>query len=174
MQSVLTLGVKIGWYKKNPIKTIPWHNNIHTSKGTNQISTFHFLIVIRTEFSTYGSVSDDNSRSLILKMRITNVVVQGDLGCCIDLKELVLKLSKVRYQPQPLSGIVWQHRKIGGNCIVLSSGKLNCAGKCSTVREGIQRLSRYARFLQRSGYPVKLCDVRVIIRHLPHINEWKH
>ena len=101
-------------------------------------------------------------------MRITNVVVQGDLGCRIDLKELVLKLSKVRYQPQPLSGIVWQHRKIGGNCIVFSSGKLNCAGKCSTVREGIKRLRRYARFFQRSGYPVKLCGVRVITASATH------
>ena len=101
-------------------------------------------------------------------MRITNVVVQGDLGCRIDLKELVLKLSNVRYQPQRCSGIVWQLSKIGGNCIVFSSGKLNCAGKCSTVREGIQRLRRYARFLQRSGYPVKLCGVRVITTSATH------
>ena len=101
-------------------------------------------------------------------MRITNVVVQGDLGCRIDLKELALKLSKVRYQPQRLSGIVWQHRKIGGNCLGFSSGKLNCAGKCSTVREGIQRLRCYARFLQRSGYPVKLCGVRVITTSATH------
>jgi TATA-box binding protein (TBP) (component of TFIID and TFIIIB) len=48
----------------------------------------------------YGSVSGDISRSLTLKMRITNVVVQGDLGCRVELKELVLKCSNVRYQPQ--------------------------------------------------------------------------
>jgi TATA-box binding protein (TBP) (component of TFIID and TFIIIB) len=101
-------------------------------------------------------------------MRITNAVVQGDLGCRIDLKELVLKLSNVRYQPQRFSGIVWQHRKIGGNYLVFFSGKLNCAGKCSTVGEGIQRLRRYPRFLQRSGYPVKLCGVRVITTSATH------
>ena len=101
-------------------------------------------------------------------MRITNVVVQGDLECRIDLKELVLKLSNVRYQPQCCSGIVWQHRKIDGNCLGFSSGKLNCAGKCSTVREGIQRLRRYARFLQRSGYPVQLYGVRVITTSATH------
>jgi TATA-box binding protein (TBP) (component of TFIID and TFIIIB) len=38
-------------------------------------------------------LSEDNSRSLILNMRIINVVVQGDLGCRIDLKELVLKFQ---------------------------------------------------------------------------------
>jgi TATA-box binding protein (TBP) (component of TFIID and TFIIIB) len=116
----------------------------------------------------YGSVSDDNSLSLTLKMRITNVMVQGDLGCRIDFKELVLKRSNVSYQPQRFSGIVWQHRKIGGNYLVFASGKLNCAGKYSTVREGIQRLRRYARLLQRSGYPVKLCGVRVITTSATH------
>jgi TATA-box binding protein (TBP) (component of TFIID and TFIIIB) len=40
-------------------------------------------------------------------MRITNIVVQGDLGCRIDLKQLVLKLSNVRYDPNRFSGIVW-------------------------------------------------------------------
>ena len=56
-------------------------------------------------------------------MRITNVVVQGDLGCRIDLKHLVLKLSNVRYDPNRFSGIIWHHRKIGGSCLVFSSGK---------------------------------------------------
>ena len=80
-------------------------------------------------------------------MRITNIVVQGDLGCRIDLKQLVLKLSNVRYDHNRFSGIIWQHRKIGGNCLVFSSGKLNCNGKCSTFREGIKKLRRYARLL---------------------------
>jgi TATA-box binding protein (TBP) (component of TFIID and TFIIIB) len=101
-------------------------------------------------------------------MRINNVVVQGDLGCRIDLKELVLKLSNVRYQPQRFSGIVWQHRKIEGNYLVFSGGKLICAGKYSTVREGIERLRRYARLIQCSGYPVKLCGVRVITTSATH------
>jgi TATA-box binding protein (TBP) (component of TFIID and TFIIIB) len=75
-------------------------------------------------------------------MRITNVVVQGELGCRIYLKQLVLKLFNVRYDPNRFSGIIWQHRTIGGNCLVFSSGKLNCNGKCSSFREGIKRLGR--------------------------------
>ena len=145
-----------------------YHASCFCVISTNQISSFNFLRVIRTEFSTHVSVSDDNSCSLTLKMGITNVMFQGVLGCRIDLKELVLKFSNMRYQPQRVSGIVWQHRKIGGNCLGFSSGKLNCAGKCSTVHEGIQRLRRYTRLLHRSGYPVKPCGVRVITTSATH------
>jgi hypothetical protein len=48
------------------------------------------------------------------------------------------------YQPQRFSGIVSQHRKIGGHWLVFSSGKLNCAGKCSTGASG-----SYSDFLKR-------------------------
>jgi hypothetical protein len=72
------------------------------------------------------------------------------------------------YQPQRFSGIVSQHRKIGGHWLVFSSGKLNCAGKCSTVLEGIQRLRRYARLLQPRDTRWNLV-VWEWLRHLPHI-----
>ena len=55
-------------------------------------------------------------------------MLQGDLGCRIHLKQLVLKLSNVRYDPNRFSSIIWQHRKIGWNCLVFSSGKLSFTG----------------------------------------------
>ena len=42
-------------------------------------------------------------------MRLTNVVVQGDLGCPIDLRDLILKLTNVRYDPRTFSALIWQH-----------------------------------------------------------------
>ena len=95
-------------------------------------------------------------------MRITNVVVQGDLGCTIDLRNLTYKLTNVRYDPKSFSGVIWQHRKIGGNCLIFSNGKINTNGKCSTLQEGTQRLRRYARLLQRKGYSIRLNGVRLI------------
>ena len=101
-------------------------------------------------------------------MRITNVVVQGDLGCTFDLKELTNQLTNVRYDPKSFSGVIWQHKKIGGNCLIFSNGKINTNGKCSTFREGTQRLRRYARLLQRMGYAIRLNRVRLITASACH------
>ena len=95
-------------------------------------------------------------------MRVTNVVVQGDLGCSVDLRELSLKLGNVRYDPRSFSALIWHHRKIGGNCLVFSTGKINCNGKCSSLQEGRQRLQHYARFVQKLGYRVELRNIKVI------------
>jgi TATA-box binding protein (TBP) (component of TFIID and TFIIIB) len=51
-------------------------------------------------------------------MKLTNVVCSADLRCLIDLKKLCLRLSNAKYDPSQFSGLVWQHKRIGGNCLV--------------------------------------------------------
>lgn len=95
-------------------------------------------------------------------MRITNVVVQGELGCTFDLRELTHRLVNVRFDPRSFSGLIWQHCKIGGNCLLFSNGKINCNGKCLSLRDSRRRLRRYARCLQKMGYEVRLSNVRLV------------
>jgi len=95
-------------------------------------------------------------------MRLTNVVVQGDLGCNIDLRELTYKLGDVRYDPRKFPAVIWQHRKIDGNALVFSNGKINCNGKSTSLKDGRRRLRRYARILQKLGNAVNLRHVRVV------------
>lgn len=94
--------------------------------------------------------------------------MQGDLGCPIDLLQLAYRLRNVRYDPKSFSGVIWQHRSIGGNCLLFSNGKINCNGKCSSFREGRHRLRRYARCLQKMGYPVYLSNVRLVTASAVH------
>ena len=101
-------------------------------------------------------------------MRLTNVVVQGDLGCIICLRELSYKLTDVRYDPRKFPAVIWQHRKIGGNALVFSNGKINCNGKCSSLQDGRRRLRRYARILQKLGNAINLRNVRVITASAAH------
>lgn len=101
-------------------------------------------------------------------MRLTNVVVQGDLGCPIDLRDLILKLTNVRYDPRTFSALIWQHKKIKGNCLLFSTGKINCNGKCSSLLEGRQRLRRYARIVQKLGYRVELRNIKIITASAAH------
>ena len=101
-------------------------------------------------------------------MQLTNVVVQAHLNCNLNLRELVGVLTNVRYDPVKFSGLIWQHRRIGGNCLLFANGKINCNGKCSSIQEGIRRLRRYARLLQRKGCPVRLSNVRVLTVSASH------
>lgn len=101
-------------------------------------------------------------------MRLTNVVVQGDLKCTFDLRHLTLRLANVRYDPKVFSGLIWQHRRIGGNCTLFVNGKINCNGSAASEQEGRRRLRRYARILQRMGYDVKLQNVRLVTASAIH------
>jgi TATA-box binding protein (TBP) (component of TFIID and TFIIIB) len=94
------------------------------------------------------------------------VVVKGDLGCNIDLREL----TDIRYDPRKLLAVIWQHRKIGGNALVFSNGKINCNGKSSSLQDGCSRLQRYGQILQKLGVTVSgahRLSGRIDPQHLP-------
>ena len=101
-------------------------------------------------------------------MLITNSVYSANLGCVIDLRKLCYRITNARYDPGRFPGLIWQHRHIGGNCLVFSSGVINCNGKVSCVKEGRQRLRRYARRLQQLGFPVCLTNVKCITISASH------
>lgn len=101
-------------------------------------------------------------------MIITNVVYSVHLGCPIDLRHLCYRISNVRYDPRKFPGLIWQHKTIGGNCLVFSNGVINCNGKATSIQEGRQRLRHYARRLQRLGYPVYLKDIKCITASASH------
>ena len=102
-------------------------------------------------------------------MYLTNVVCSAHLGCNLNLTELCYQLSNVRYDPARFSGLMWQHRTIGGNCLAFSSGIIQCQGKATSLREGVQRLRRYARILQKKGLEVELQRVKVLTASACHV-----
>ena len=101
-------------------------------------------------------------------MKITNVVCGAHLNCTIDLISLCQRLRNCRYEPRSFPSLIWQHRNIGGNCLVFANGVINSNGKASSFREGRQRLCRYARLLQKYGCPVYLTDVKIITVSASH------
>ena len=101
-------------------------------------------------------------------MYITNVVFSANIGCEIDLRKLCYRLTNVRYDPRRFPGLIWQHKNIGGNCLIFSNGVINCNGKAASPEDCRLRLRRYARRLQRLGYPVNLKDVKCITVSATH------
>ena len=69
-------------------------------------------------------------------MKITNVVCSAHLNCTVDLISLCQRLRNRRYEPRSFPGLIWQHRNIGGNCLVFANGVINSNGKASSFREG--------------------------------------
>ena len=101
-------------------------------------------------------------------MIITNSVYNATIGCDVDLRRLCYRLANARYDPGRFPGLIWQHKTIGGNCLIFSNGAINCNGKASSAREGYQRLRRYARRLQKLGHPVTLTDVKWVTLSATH------
>ena len=92
---------------------------------------------------------------------ITNVVCTADMNCDINLNTLVNKTMNIIYDPARFSGAQWKHPKIGGHCMVFSTGKMMVNGRIRSIIDAKRRLRRYARMLQRLGWPVRLSGVRV-------------
>ena len=71
-------------------------------------------------------------------MKISNVVYSAHIGCSMDLAGLCQRLWNCRYDPRIFPGLIWQHRLIGGNCLVFASGVINCNGKQSALKRAVR------------------------------------
>ena len=100
-------------------------------------------------------------------VELTNVVVQADLSCSINLKHLANNTRDIKYDPGRFTGAIWQHRLIGGNCLVFHNGKVNCNGNKS-IHQAKKRLRQYARLLQRHGFQVTLKKIELITMSAVH------
>ena len=94
-------------------------------------------------------------------VQVTNVVVQTDLQVTIDLTYLTNNTKDIRYDPKLFSAAIWQHRKIGGNCLVFRNGKLNCTGNRS-ILQAKKRTRQYARVLQKMGFSFVLKKIDLV------------
>lgn len=101
-------------------------------------------------------------------MRLTNVVYQGEMNCVLNLNFLTQQLINVRYNPMSFPGVIYQNRKIGENCLIFSIGKINCNGPCESFSQGLKRLRKYARVIQKLGYDVRLQNVRLVTASACH------
>jgi len=102
-------------------------------------------------------------------MHLTNVICSAHLGCTVRLREACYQIDNTRYDPAHFPGLIWQHRRIGGNCLVFANGTIQCQGKARSLGEGIKRVRQYARILQTRGWPVVLSKIKVITASGFHI-----
>jgi TATA-box binding protein (TBP) (component of TFIID and TFIIIB) len=94
-----------------------------------------------------------------MEYRVTNVVLKSVLatGTPLDLPSLANVLTNVVYDPRQFSAIRLRSKKIGGSMLLFANGYAVCHGPATNRFEARRRLRRYARMVQKAGYP----DLRV-------------
>ena len=98
---------------------------------------------------------------------VTHKVYMTDLKCALDLKYIALKTRDVVVSTRAFHVLRWRHKKIGGTCMIYSSGKVIHHGEKNQLR-------KYARLLQKMGYAVRLTHIKLLTRSatytLPPVN----
>lgn len=87
-------------------------------------------------------------------MRYTHRIYSANVSCKLDLKDIALRSHNVKYTKTPFHMLEWKHKKIGGTCLVYTSGKVMCHGDKQMMR-------KYCRVIQKLGYPVRLKDTKL-------------
>ena len=103
-------------------------------------------------------------------MHYTNIVCIMNLGTRISLRTLALNNKNVIYKPSKFSGLIWKHPKIRVNCLVFATGKIVLNGPV-TANEARSAMRKYARLVQKTGYPVKPSGFKVVTRSAVHMLE---
>ncbi|KAK7582515.1 hypothetical protein V9T40_013960 [Parthenolecanium corni] len=88
---------------------------------------------------------------------ITNVVCTGNVRCNVDLRRITLLNYNVEFRNSRVT-IKLRKPKVTAN--IWSNGKIVCFGAPSAM-EAQTGLRRVARIVQRAGYDVKLCPMRI-------------
>ena len=90
------------------------------------------------------------------------------LQCELDLKYLASISQDVEYNPYKHNCLIWRHKKIRGCCMLSKHGKMMCNGSASSIPEAKKRMRRYARLVQKAGYPVHLSTIHVVTMSAVH------
>jgi len=92
---------------------------------------------------------------------ITHRIHSADLNCTIDLDNLTHSTTNIIFKKTPFRVCIWNCKKIRFTCMVFHTGKIVVHGPRESVR-------KYARLLQRLGFPVRLRFIKLITRSMTY------
>jgi transcription initiation factor TFIID TATA-box-binding protein len=82
-----------------------------------------------------------------------NIVSTVNLGCQLDLKRIALQARNAEYNPKRFAAVIMRIRSPRTTALIFSSGKMVCTG-AKSEEDSIQAARRYARVIQKLGFPV--------------------
>ena len=87
--------------------------------------------------------------------KLTHRVIYCDLGCRLNLVNVAETSFDIEYHSLSFERLLWRHRKIRYTCMIYSTRKIICHG-------GKEQLRKYARLVERKGYPVRMLKIKMI------------
>lgn len=91
---------------------------------------------------------------------IKNVVSTSCLGCSLDLLDVATRAWNTEYNPKKFSPVIIRIKHTGSTALLFNSGQLLCISGVS-VEHNKRTARKYARIIQKLGYPVIFSKYRV-------------
>lgn len=98
-----------------------------------------------------------------MDVKVTNVVVRGDLHYNFELRSLLSKLKNCIYRPSRYSGMIWRHKHIKSTCFLFHTGKILCMGN-NSFQEAKKDLRKYARILSKRYSDIHLDKIKLVTK----------
>ncbi|KAL0481849.1 transcription initiation factor TFIID TATA-box-binding protein [Acrasis kona] len=92
--------------------------------------------------------------------QLQNIVSTINLGCKVNLKAIALRARNAEYNPKRFSAVVMRIREPKTTALVFQTGKMVCTG-AKSEDESKLAARKYARIIQKLGYPVKFLDFKL-------------
>ncbi|XP_051723275.1 TATA box-binding protein-like 2 isoform X4 [Ctenopharyngodon idella] len=84
-----------------------------------------------------------------------------NLACPLDLKSIALQARNAEYNPKRFAAVIMRIREPRTTALIFSSGKMVCTGAKSSEEQSRLAARKYARVVQKLGFPAKFLDFKI-------------
>ena len=95
-----------------------------------------------------------------LELKIINVVSSINLGCNLNIKNLVLKFKNAEYNSNKSSIISLKSKNSKISATIFSGGKMICTG-AKSEKEAKSECIKFSKIVKKTGYNVELRDFKI-------------
>uniref|UniRef100_A0A1A9V876 TATA-box-binding protein n=1 Tax=Glossina austeni TaxID=7395 RepID=A0A1A9V876_GLOAU len=94
------------------------------------------------------------------EIKLQNVVATVSVACELNLRDINNRTRNSEYTPSRFHGVVMRMRDPRCTALIFRTGKIICTGARNEVEASLGA-RKFARILQKLGYPVKFTDYRL-------------
>jgi transcription initiation factor TFIID TATA-box-binding protein len=113
-----------------------------------------FSLIFDTEEFTYTPSIEE------LKPEINNIVSTANLGTCLNLKFISLKIKNTEYNSNKNSTLIYKSKDNKVTMIIYSSGKMLCSG-AKNEKESKSACIKFYKIVKKLGFNVELKDFKI-------------
>ncbi|CAF0736165.1 unnamed protein product [Rotaria sordida] len=136
--------------------------NIPDMGPPSTVTSYHLSSVApSTPFSAAATpYTPRTADPLRVQPSLQNIVSTVSLGCPLDLKRIALQARNAEYNPKRFAAVIMRIRSPRTTALIFTSGKMVCTG-AKSEEDSVQAARRYARVIQKLGFPAKFLDFKI-------------